>query len=61
MNKNSFSEDAGLLVGDVIVRINDTPTAGVTHLDAHELINKAGSKFVMAVRRLLETISFIPN
>ncbi|XP_066255296.1 glutamic acid-rich protein isoform X1 [Euwallacea similis] len=51
VNENSFAEDAGLMVGDVIVRVNDTPTAGTSHVAAHELINQAGCEFVMAVRR----------
>ena len=51
MNDNSFAENAGLLVGDVIVRINNTPTAGLSHADAHDIIHNSGNEVVLAVRR----------
>ncbi|XP_050309405.1 uncharacterized protein LOC126745561 isoform X2 [Anthonomus grandis grandis] len=51
VDKNSFAENAGLMVGDVVVRVNDTPTAGLTHAVAHDLIFDAGNEFIVAIRR----------
>nr|CAI5817579.1 unnamed protein product [Callosobruchus analis] len=51
VNENSLAENAGMMVGDVIVRINDTPTAGLTHTEAHDLLIAQGNEFVLGVRR----------
>ncbi|KAG5868457.1 hypothetical protein JTB14_010838 [Gonioctena quinquepunctata] len=51
VNENSSAEQAGLQVGDVIVRINNTSTSGLTHTEVHELISSVGSEFVLGVRR----------
>ncbi|CAG9771774.1 unnamed protein product [Ceutorhynchus assimilis] len=51
VNENSIAENSGLMVGDVVVRVNDDATAGLTHTEAHDLINEAGCDFIMAIRR----------
>lgn len=51
MQEGSLAESAGLMVGDVVVRINNSSTSGLTHVDAHNLINQAGCDFFMAIRR----------
>lgn len=51
MNENSVAENAGLEEGDVVVRINDTPTAGMTHVQAHDLLISAGLNFILGVRK----------
>ncbi|KAL1491452.1 hypothetical protein ABEB36_012050 [Hypothenemus hampei] len=51
VNENGLAEGAGLMIGDVVVRINDTPTTGLTHQEAHDLINRAGCEFVLAIKR----------
>ncbi|KAF7266378.1 hypothetical protein GWI33_020403 [Rhynchophorus ferrugineus] len=48
---NSIAENSGLMIGDVLVRINETATAGLTHVAAHDLIRKTGNDLVVAVRR----------
>lgn len=51
VTKGSIAEEAGLKVGDVIVRINDTPMSNLDHKQAHEVIMQYGSTFVMGVIR----------
>ncbi|VEN50661.1 unnamed protein product [Callosobruchus maculatus] len=51
VNENSLAENAGMTVGDMIVRIGDTPTAGLTHTEAHDLLIAQGDQFVLGVRR----------
>nr|XP_023013824.1 uncharacterized protein LOC111503692 isoform X3 [Leptinotarsa decemlineata] len=51
VNGNSLAEDSGLQVGDVIVRVNNTPTAGLTHTEVHELITSSGLQFTLGVLR----------
>lgn len=46
-----MAELAGLQVGDIVVRVNDTPMTGITHTQSHDVIHKAGNDFIMAVRR----------
>lgn len=41
----------GLKVGDVIVRINDTPTSNLSHSEAHEIIMECANTFVLGVLR----------
>lgn len=51
MNPGSLAEIAGLQVGDIVARVNDTPFAGLTHVQAHDIITAAGNEFFLAVRR----------
>lgn len=51
MNPGSLAENVGLRVGDVVVRVNDTPFSGLTHVQAHDIITKAGNEFILAIRR----------
>ncbi|KAB0798353.1 hypothetical protein PPYR_09346 [Photinus pyralis] len=49
--EGSIADRGGLQVSDVIVRINDKPTANCTHADAHELILLDENDLLFAVRR----------
>lgn len=51
VNPGSLAESVGLRVGDVVVRVNDKPFAGLTHVQAHDVITGSGNQFVLAVRR----------
>ncbi|XP_044266674.1 calponin homology domain-containing protein DDB_G0272472-like isoform X2 [Tribolium madens] len=52
---NSIAENGGLRENDIIVRVNDTPTIGITHPDAHDLLVSAGNNLTLAVRRDLSS------
>jgi C-terminal processing protease CtpA/Prc len=47
------AEKCGLLEGDVVVRINNSPTISMTHEDAHKELVAAGPEFVLGVLRFL--------
>nr|XP_022913694.1 trichohyalin-like [Onthophagus taurus] len=47
----SIAENAGMQIGDVVVRINDVAISPLTHVQAHDVIVSGGNEFVMAVRR----------
>ncbi|CAH1108901.1 unnamed protein product [Psylliodes chrysocephalus] len=51
VHENSLSEKAGLEVGDVITKINNTDTATLTHSEVHDLIASAGLQFVLRIKR----------
>lgn len=51
VTEGSIAEQAGLKVGDVIVRINDTPTVNLNHHNAHEIIMGCANTFVLGVIR----------
>lgn len=51
MREASIAEEAGLKVGDVIVRINDAPTSNLSHSEAHEIIMNCANTFVLGVLR----------
>lgn len=51
MREGTIAEEAGLKVGDVIVRINDTPTSNLSHSEAHEIIMECANTFVLGVLR----------
>lgn len=38
-------------VGDIVVRVNETPTSNLNHDAAHEVIVNCGNNFVMGVMR----------
>lgn len=57
VNEDSLAEKAGLVEGDIIVRINETPTINLTHLDAHALLKRSGNNFMLGVLRDGETIN----
>lgn len=38
-------------LGDVVVRVNDTPTSNLNHSEAHEVIMACGNNFVMGILR----------
>lgn len=49
--EGSVAEEAGMRVGDVVVRINDIPTIPLSHQEAHEVLTKAGNNFCVGVLR----------
>lgn len=51
VGEESLAEAAGLQIGDVIVRINDTPTIKLTHGEAHDVLKKTGNNFVFGILR----------
>ncbi|XP_037047059.1 uncharacterized protein LOC119081915 isoform X2 [Bradysia coprophila] len=51
VREGTIAEEAGLKVGDVIVRINDTPTSNLSHSEAHEIIMECANTFVLGVLR----------
>ncbi|KAG5681342.1 hypothetical protein PVAND_010787 [Polypedilum vanderplanki] len=53
----SIAQNAGMLEGDVVVRINDTPTIEMTHEDAHEALVAAGNDFVLGVLRATNVLA----
>ncbi|XP_030749515.1 uncharacterized protein PFB0765w isoform X2 [Sitophilus oryzae] len=51
VNPDSLAENAGMMVGDVIVRINDDSTTGLTHVQTHDLLHQAGCQLSLGIRR----------
>ncbi|XP_026667210.1 vicilin-like seed storage protein At2g18540 isoform X2 [Ceratina calcarata] len=49
--EGSLAECMGLIVGDVVVRLNDQPISSLTHGQAHEELMRAGNNFVLGVQR----------
>lgn len=56
--EGSTAEKAGMLEGDVVVRINNKPTINMTHEDAHKELVAAGPEIVLGV---LRATSLLPN
>uniref|UniRef100_A0A182ILV2 PDZ domain-containing protein n=1 Tax=Anopheles atroparvus TaxID=41427 RepID=A0A182ILV2_ANOAO len=50
----SIAEEAGMHIGDVVVRINDIPTGNMSYYDAHQLLACAGNQFVLGILRARE-------
>lgn len=53
MVEGSTAEKCGLQEGDVVVRINNSPTINMSHEDAHKELVAAGAEFVLGVLRFL--------
>lgn len=51
VTEGSIAENAGLMVGDVIVRINDTAATPLTHDETNKIIKKCGNVFYFGVKR----------
>jgi C-terminal processing protease CtpA/Prc len=51
VTEGSIAEKGGLRTNDIIVRVNDAPTAGLTHYEAHDLLIAAKNNLILAVRR----------
>lgn len=49
--EGGIAHNAGMLEGDVVVRINDKPTINMTHEDAHDELVAAGNEFILGVLR----------
>ncbi|KAK5646145.1 hypothetical protein RI129_004609 [Pyrocoelia pectoralis] len=58
---DSIADRSGLQVSDVVVRINDKPTANCTHAEAHELILEDEDDLIFAVRRNDVTLMDLNN
>ncbi|XP_073838019.1 Z band alternatively spliced PDZ-motif protein 67 isoform X3 [Musca autumnalis] len=61
VNEGSIAQEAGLKVGDVIVRINDTPTSPLTHEESHKVITRCGNVFFLGIKRENEEQHVQPN
>uniref|UniRef100_T1PEE8 PDZ domain protein n=1 Tax=Musca domestica TaxID=7370 RepID=T1PEE8_MUSDO len=61
VTEGSIAQEAGLKVGDVIVRINDTPTSPLTHEESHKVITKCGNVFFLGIKRENEEQHVKPN
>lgn len=51
MVEGGIAHKAGLLEGDVVVRINDSPAIDMTHENAHDELVSAGNEFTVGVIR----------
>lgn len=51
MVEGGTAHKAGMLEGDVVVRINNQPTMNMTHEGAHDALVAAGHEFVVGVLR----------
>ncbi|XP_037810182.1 translation initiation factor IF-2 isoform X2 [Lucilia sericata] len=51
VTEGSIAESAGLMVGDVIVRINDTAASPLTHDETNKIIKGCGNVFFFGVQR----------
>ncbi|XP_018330476.1 titin-like isoform X2 [Agrilus planipennis] len=51
VKEGSLAEEAGLLVDDVIVKINGIPTAGLAHEEVHDVIVEAGNELDLVLHR----------
>ncbi|KAM7358408.1 Z band alternatively spliced PDZ-motif protein 67 isoform 3-T3 [Cochliomyia hominivorax] len=51
VTEGSIAESAGLMEGDVIVRINDTAAAPLTHDETNKMIKGCGNVFFFGVKR----------
>ncbi|TMW47395.1 hypothetical protein DOY81_007525 [Sarcophaga bullata] len=51
VTEGSIAEQAGLMVGDIIVRINDTAATPLTHDETNKVIRGCGNVFYFGVQR----------
>uniref|UniRef100_A0A1B6E0B2 PDZ and LIM domain protein Zasp n=1 Tax=Clastoptera arizonana TaxID=38151 RepID=A0A1B6E0B2_9HEMI len=51
VNGGSLAERAGLLVGDAVVKINNTEVFALRHKDAQDVIVRAGNSFEVTIER----------
>uniref|UniRef100_A0A1B0DN69 Uncharacterized protein n=1 Tax=Phlebotomus papatasi TaxID=29031 RepID=A0A1B0DN69_PHLPP len=51
VTEGSLAATVGMKVGDIVVRINDTPASNLSHLDAHNVLLAAGNNFMLGVLR----------
>ncbi|XP_037911267.1 titin isoform X2 [Hermetia illucens] len=49
--EESLAEKAGMQVGDVILKVNDEPTAELSHTQMQKLISSCGNNFLLTVYR----------
>lgn len=60
VTKGGIAETLGMCVGDIVVRVNDTPTSNLNHSLAQEVILGCGNSFVMGLLRPDEDGSNLP-
>ncbi|XP_055714911.1 titin-like isoform X2 [Phlebotomus papatasi] len=51
VTEGSLAATVGMKVGDIVVRINDTPASNLSHLEAHNVLLAAGNNFMLGVLR----------
>ncbi|XP_055680232.1 pharyngeal muscle protein 2 [Lutzomyia longipalpis] len=57
VTEGSLAAQAGMQLGDVVVRINDTPASNLTHLEAHNVLLAAGNNFMLGIQREIENVA----
>lgn len=51
INAGSLAEQAGLMPGDAVIKINDVDVYNLRHKDAQDIVVRSGNNFVMTVQR----------
>ncbi|XP_019890161.1 PDZ and LIM domain protein Zasp isoform X10 [Musca domestica] len=51
VNGGSLAEQAGLLPGDAVIKINDVDVFNLRHKEAQDIVVRSGNNFVMTVQR----------
>ncbi|XP_055839528.1 PDZ and LIM domain protein Zasp isoform X10 [Episyrphus balteatus] len=51
INSGSLAEQAGLLPGDAVIKINDVDVYNLRHKDAQDLVVRSGNNFIVTVQR----------
>ncbi|XP_046809552.1 PDZ and LIM domain protein Zasp isoform X18 [Lucilia cuprina] len=51
VNGGSLAEQAGLMPGDAVIKINDVDVFNLRHKDAQDIVVRSGNNFVMTVQR----------
>ncbi|TMW43357.1 hypothetical protein DOY81_011563, partial [Sarcophaga bullata] len=50
-NGGSLAEQAGLMPGDAVIKINDVDVYNLRHKDAQDIVVRSGNNFVITVQR----------
>lgn len=53
VTEDSLAEKAGMIEGDIIVRINSTAASKLSHKEAHDILREVGNTFFLGVIRFL--------
>ena len=51
VNGGSLAEQAGLMPGDAVIKINDVDVFNLRHKDAQDIVVRSGNNFVITVQR----------
>lgn len=53
MNGGSLAEQAGLMAGDSVIKINEVDVYNLRHKEAQDVVVRSGNNFVMTVQRYI--------